>query len=98
MNKSIVLLSSIGTFSISNGLGFLVDDYALNQSYSFVTLPGTNSNEISFKIAAALAFKAATPLIKPTILEPVMEVVVTVKDEYVGEELKLYFESIWNFD
>ena len=44
-----------------------------------------DSNEISFKIAAALAFKAATPLIKPTILEPVMEVVVTVKDEYVGD-------------
>ena len=38
-----------GTFSISNGLGFLVDDYALNQSYSYVTLPGTNSDNISYK-------------------------------------------------
>ncbi len=38
-----------GDFKMSNGLGFLVDDYALNQSYSFVTLPGTNSNEIKFK-------------------------------------------------
>ena len=38
-----------GEYPMTNGLGFLVDDYALNQSYSFVTLPGTNSNEISFK-------------------------------------------------
>lgn len=38
-----------GTFSISNGLGFLVDDYALNQSYSFVTLPGTNTSNITYK-------------------------------------------------
>lgn len=44
-----------------------------------------DSNEISFKIAASLAFKEACKLIKPTILEPVMEVVVTVKDEYVGD-------------
>ena len=44
-----------------------------------------DSNEISFKIAASLAFKEACKVIKPTILEPVMEVVVTVKDEYVGD-------------
>ena len=37
-----------GTFAISNGLGFLVDDYALNQSYSFVTLPGTNTSNITY--------------------------------------------------
>ena len=36
-------------FPVTNGLGFLVDDYALNQSYSYVTLPGTNSNNIKFK-------------------------------------------------
>ena len=44
-----------------------------------------DSNEISFKIAASLAFKEACKVIKPTILEPVMEVIVTVKDEYVGD-------------
>lgn len=44
-----------------------------------------DSNEISFKIAASLAFKEACKLIKPTILEPIMEVVITVKDEYVGD-------------
>ncbi len=36
-------------FPVTNGLGFLVDDYALNQSYSYVTLPGTNTSQISYK-------------------------------------------------
>ena len=44
-----------------------------------------DSNEISFKIAAALSFKEACKVIKPTILEPIMEVVITVKDNYVGD-------------
>ena len=44
-----------------------------------------DSNEISFKIAASLAFKEACKVIKPTILEPIMEVVIIVKDEYVGD-------------
>ena len=43
------------------------------------------NNEISFKIAASLAFKEACKSIKPTILEPSMEVVITIKDEYVGD-------------
>ena len=36
-------------FALTNGLGFLVDDYALNQSYSYVTLPGTNTPNIRYK-------------------------------------------------
>ena len=44
-----------------------------------------DSNEISFKIAAALSFKEACKTIKPAILEPIMEVKVTVKNEYVGD-------------
>ena len=44
-----------------------------------------DSNEISFTIAASLAFKEACKSIKPTILEPIMEVVITIKDEYVGD-------------
>ena len=40
---------------------------------------------MKFKIAASLAFKEACKSIKPTILEPIMEVVITVKDEYVGD-------------
>lgn len=44
-----------------------------------------DSNEISFKMAANLAFKNALSQVKPTILEPVMHVDITVKDEYVGD-------------
>lgn len=44
-----------------------------------------DSNEISFKMAANLAFKNALDQVKPTILEPVMHVDIIVKDDYVGE-------------
>jgi elongation factor G len=44
-----------------------------------------DSNEISFKLAAALAFKNALKDAKPTILEPIMRVEVIVRDEYVGD-------------
>ncbi|MFA5749207.1 MAG: elongation factor G [Bacilli bacterium] len=44
-----------------------------------------DSNEISFKLAAALAWKNAVPNLKPTILEPVYKVKVVVKDEFVGD-------------
>lgn len=44
-----------------------------------------DSNEISFKLAAALAFKEACKTIKPTILEPIMEVQVIVDNDYVGD-------------
>ncbi|HKM29561.1 MAG TPA: elongation factor G, partial [Bacilli bacterium] len=44
-----------------------------------------DSNELSFKLAAGLAFKNAIDKIKPTILEPICEVSVTVKDEFVGD-------------
>lgn len=46
-----------------------------------------DSNEISFVLAAGLAFKDAIPKIKPTILEPIMEVKVVVKSEYLGAVL-----------
>lgn len=44
-----------------------------------------DSNEISFKLAAAIAFKNALKDAKPTILEPVMRVEIIVRDEYVGD-------------
>lgn len=44
-----------------------------------------DSNEISFKMAASLAFKNALPQVKPTILEPVMLLKITVKDDYLGD-------------
>lgn len=44
-----------------------------------------DSNEISFKLAATLAFKNAIDKIRPTILEPIYEIRVTIKDEFVGD-------------
>ena len=44
-----------------------------------------DSNEISFKLAAGLAFKNAIEKIRPTILEPICQVNVVVKDEFVGD-------------
>lgn len=44
-----------------------------------------DSNEISFKLAASLAFKEACKTCQPTILEPIMKVSITVKDAYVGD-------------
>ncbi|HHX79486.1 MAG TPA: elongation factor G [Acholeplasmataceae bacterium] len=44
-----------------------------------------DSNEISFKLAAGLAFRNALDKLRPTILEPIMQVNVYVKDEFVGD-------------
>ncbi len=44
-----------------------------------------DSNEISFKLAAALAFKEACKTAQPTILEPIVRVEVIVKDQFVGD-------------
>src|SRR5690554_134179 len=44
-----------------------------------------DSNEISFKMAALLAFRDAVPKADATILEPILKIEVKVKDEYVGD-------------
>lgn len=44
-----------------------------------------DSNEISFKLAAQLAFREGCKNAQPTILEPIMKIDVTVKDEYIGD-------------
>jgi len=44
-----------------------------------------DSNEISFKLAAGLAFKDACKTAQPTILEPIVRVDVIVKDQFVGD-------------
>ena len=44
-----------------------------------------DSNEISFVMAADLAFKAALKEIQPTILEPILYLTITVKEAYVGD-------------
>ena len=46
-----------------------------------------DSNEISFKLAAALAFKEATKALRPTILEPIMSLEIEVKDDFIGDVL-----------
>ena len=43
-----------------------------------------DSKEVAFVAAAHLAYKAAMPKCKPVILEPIVEMQVTVPDEYTG--------------
>ncbi|MBU1141288.1 MAG: elongation factor G [Firmicutes bacterium] len=44
-----------------------------------------DSNELSFRLAAGLAFKDAIKTAQPTILEPIVKVEVTIKDQFVGD-------------
>ena len=44
-----------------------------------------DSNEVSFKIAASLAFKKGIVEATPCLLEPIMHVEITVPDEYMGD-------------
>ncbi|MBQ7334521.1 MAG: elongation factor G, partial [Clostridia bacterium] len=44
-----------------------------------------DSNEISFKLAARLAYKEGLPKAKPILLEPVGTLLVTVPDDMVGD-------------
>jgi elongation factor G len=43
-----------------------------------------DSNEMAFKIAGSMAFKEAAKRAKPVLLEPMMDVEVTVPEEYIG--------------
>ena len=43
-----------------------------------------DSNEMSFKTAGRIAFKKAMEQAKPTLLEPIMNVEITVPDEFAG--------------
>ena len=44
-----------------------------------------DSNEISFKMAANLAFREAIKTAQPTILEPILKMDIHVKEQYVGD-------------
>jgi len=44
-----------------------------------------DSNEISFKLAASLAFKNVLEKAQATLLEPIMKLAITIKDDYVGD-------------
>ncbi len=46
-----------------------------------------DSSEIAFKLAAHKAFKAAIPQAGPVLLEPIMNVTVTVPDQFMGDVL-----------
>jgi elongation factor G len=43
-----------------------------------------DSNELSFKTAGRIAFKKAIEQAKPTLLEPIMKVEITIPDEFAG--------------
>jgi elongation factor G len=44
-----------------------------------------DSSEMAFKIAGSMAFKEAMAKAQPVLLEPVMKVVVTAPDDYLGD-------------
>ncbi len=44
-----------------------------------------DSSEMAFKICGSMAFKEAAAKAGPTLLEPIMKVVVTAPDEYMGD-------------
>ena len=44
-----------------------------------------DSSELAFKICGSMAFKEACLKAEPTLLEPIMKVVVTAPDEYMGD-------------
>ena len=44
-----------------------------------------DSSEMAFKIAGSMAFKEAMKKADPVITEPIMKVVVTVPDDYLGD-------------
>ena len=63
--------------------GFPVVDIAVNLydgSYHSV-----DSSEMAFKIAASMAFKKGMAEATPVILEPVMELEVTIPEKYMGD-------------
>ncbi len=43
-----------------------------------------DSNDLSFQLAGRIAFRKAMELAKPTLLEPIMSVEITVPDEFAG--------------
>ncbi len=62
--------------------GFPVVDYKVilyDGSYHDV-----DSNELSFKVAGRIAFRKAMEQAKPALLEPIMQVEITIPDEFAG--------------
>jgi elongation factor G len=62
--------------------GYPVVDFKVvlyDGSYHYV-----DSNDLSFQLAGRIAFKKAMEVAKPTLLEPIMNVEITVPDEFAG--------------
>jgi elongation factor G len=48
-----------------------------------------DSNELSFKLATALALKEGLPRCEPVLLEPILSVVISVPTDYTSKVLQL---------
>tara|TARA_X000001036_G_scaffold427099_1_gene455308 strand:- start:52 stop:1080 length:1029 start_codon:yes stop_codon:yes gene_type:complete len=67
-----------------NGIlaGFPIEDVKITLTYG--SYHDVDSNEMAFKIAGSMAFKAAVKKATPILLEPIMSLEVTTPDEYLG--------------
>ena len=63
--------------------GFPTIDF--KSTLDFGSYHDVDSNEMSFKLAAALAFKKGIAEARPILLEPIYEVAVSVPDEFMGD-------------
>jgi len=63
--------------------GFPTIDF--KATLDFGSYHDVDSNEMSFKLAATLAFKKGIAESRPVLLEPIYEVAVTVPDEFMGD-------------
>jgi len=70
--------------STQNGIlaGFPIEDVKITLTYG--SYHDVDSNEMAFKIAGSMAFKAAVKKASPILLEPIMSLEVTTPDEYLG--------------
>ena len=62
--------------------GFPIEDVKITLTYG--SYHDVDSNEMAFKIAGSMAFKAAVKKAGPILLEPIMSLEVTTPDEYLG--------------
>lgn len=63
--------------------GFPTVDF--RATLDFGSFHAVDSSEMAFKVAGSLAFKKAVAEAKPVLLEPIMEVIVTTPDDYMGD-------------
>jgi len=73
----------VETFALGGLHGFPIVDVAVTVDDG--KAHSVDSNEVSFKMAAALAVKAALPEAGPIVLEPVSRLEVTIPDECQGD-------------